>query len=110
MTTETNELTAAERAAAEALRLAVRGLASYKLVAGVIADDFYARAAVDIAAAAEGHHHVAAYDEASEALSHLAGFHMGSLSADWIDGVNAARKLIEEQAAALRAELAEGTA
>lgn len=87
----------AETAAADALRS--------EFYDGVGTTEFVDAGRV-AAAAAEPHHQVAAYDEAQDALGHLAGFHEGSLSDDWIDGVNTARKLIAEQRDAIAAELA----
>lgn len=95
MTDTSNESTAAT-AAAEALRR--------EFYDGVGTGEF-ADAGRVAAAAAEPHHQVAAYDEAHDALGHLAGFHEGALSEDWIDGVNTARKLIGEQRDAIAAEL-----
>lgn len=103
-TTQTGP-TPAEKAAAEGIRmyLVIEG----ETDADVPAEEFagMAHAAVE---AAEPHHQVAAYEEADEALRHLANLRSGPYMADYIAGINAARLLIADQANAIRAELDEG--
>lgn len=106
MTTETTDITSAEKAIAEALHLFLKGRG---LIGPELPSDFY-DAARDISAAAEGHHQVDAYGEAYDALGALASYHEGAFSPDWVDGVRTARQLIREQEDALRAELSEASA
>lgn len=100
------ELTNTEQAAAEAL---------WELWTPIDGDDgitiesFYDEARA-VVAAVEPHHTIAALDDAEDALGHLAGFHEGAMSADWVDGVRTARKLISEQLDALRFALSRRTA
>jgi hypothetical protein len=103
--TETNELTPAEQATAEALHLYL--IQEGHIDADVPVED-YATAAVDIAAAADGHHQVAAYGEAVEALGHLASFaRLDNAPEGYVRGIEEAQGLISRQSDALHLFLTE---
>jgi hypothetical protein len=99
------EQSPAEQAAALALHLFLVGEG---LIDADVPLDTYTTAAVDIAAAIEPHHHVAAYDEAVEALGHLASFsRLDHAPEGFVRGIAEARGLISRQADALNDHLAE---
>ncbi|MEU6858857.1 hypothetical protein AB0B28_08295 [Glycomyces sp. NPDC046736] len=95
----TTEYTAAEQAAAEALRR--------EFYDGVGMTEF-ADAGRAAAEAAEPFHQIGAYEEAADALGQLVDLHLGSgMSEAEARGVHMARNLITDQAAAIRDDLAE---
>lgn len=107
MTDQTTEPTAAEQAVAEALRVF---LVREAAIAADLPADFYAAAAVDIAAAVEGHHHLAAYDEIDADLAELRERHRGRDEAYVGSGIEQARRLVAAKADVLRADLGESEA
>jgi hypothetical protein len=104
MTTDI-EPTPAELATTEALHMF---LTAEGLIGPEVPADAYAAAASDIAAAAEGHHYVAAYDEATQALGHLASFsRLDNAPEGFVRGIEEAQGLISRQSDALSDHLAE---
>ncbi len=99
------ELTPAVKAAAEAIHLYM--VMEGETDADVPIEDFAAQAESAVNAA-EPHLFVAAYDEAVQALSHLASFsRMDNAPEEFVRGIEEARGLISRQADALSDHLSE---
>lgn len=101
MTTESTKYTTAEKAVAVALHAF---LTKHGQIGPERPCDFYDDA-VDIAAAAEGHQQLAAYNAAVEEIDNLVGRARGQQLGVWVDGAVAVRALVSARADALRADL-----